>query len=43
MKRVTDKAKNLLFPLSSKKLINPFKMYAIKMLTKTGAMMPPKK
>tara|TARA_B100000401_G_C52475572_1_gene563289 strand:- start:464 stop:637 length:174 start_codon:yes stop_codon:yes gene_type:complete len=43
MNKVIVRAKVLLLPFSSKKTFKPFKIYAIKILIKIGAKIPPKK
>ena len=41
--KVIESETALLFPLSSRKVINPFKMYAKRMLIRIGAKIAPKK
>ena len=43
MNKVIERDVVLLLPFSSKKVISPFKIYAIRMLTKIGAKISPKK
>ncbi len=43
MNKVIVRDKVLLLPFSSKKVMRPFKTYAMRILTKIGAKIPPKK
>ena len=43
MNKVIERDKVLLLPFPSKKVISPFKIYAIRILTKIGAKISPKK
>ena len=43
MNKVSERDKVLLVPFSSKKTFRPFKIYAMRILIKIGAKIPPKK
>ena len=43
MNKVTERDKVLLVPFSSKKTFRPFRIYAMRILIKIGAKIPPKK